>query len=79
MGPNTNLIFRNTFHRSTARKKFKVNASESTHWYFTIIVKRAYILDVRELVKFNSLYVYLVDAQSRSYICIFRLKSDQYL
>ena len=39
VGPNTNLIFINTFHRSTARKKFKVKIPESTLWYITIIIK----------------------------------------
>jgi len=34
VGSNTNLIFINTFHRSTARKKFKIKVPKNTHWYF---------------------------------------------
>ena len=36
------FVIINTFHGSTARKKFKVKVSESTHWYFTIIVKQLF-------------------------------------
>ena len=39
IGPDTNLIFINTFQRSTARKKFKIEVSKCTHWYFTITIK----------------------------------------
>ena len=36
VGPDTNLIyFLNTFHNSTARKKFKTKVPKSTHCYFT--------------------------------------------
>ena len=37
-----NLIFINTFHRSTARKKFKAKVPKNIHWYFTIIVKELF-------------------------------------
>ena len=40
VGRNTNLIFVNTFHWSTGRKKFKAKVPESIHWYFTIIVTK---------------------------------------